>query len=553
MRARLALAGLLSAGVALAQGLWEERAPFPLLATEVSSAALDGRVYSLCGITPGNQSSNRLFVYDPAADAWAERAPLPIPLGVDHCNVATVGGKLYVVGAERIGRGFLSDRTLVYDPATDRWEQKSRMNIPRAASGVAVVGTKIYVAGGEGVERAGRAFEVYETETDRWLPLPDLPGTRTHLTAQAVGGKVYAIGGRIGGINDVRDSVFEYDPATNTWSAKAAMPTARGGLASGVIGGRIVVFGGEGPSGRPEATYDEVEEYDPAANAWRRLGPMPFPRHGFYGASTGDGRIYLPSGGPEAGATFSQRLDVFQAPPSEPPVFSAAGVVNAADFTSGLAPGSIAAIFGERLAVAEAAAAELPLPTRLGGAELRIGGRPAGLFYAGPGQINVLIPFDAPREGLWTLTNAGVNAPAVAVSLAEAAPALFTLDQSGAGQGAILIAGTGLPAGEGGRPARPGEAVEIFAAGLGPVTAPPAAGEPAGVDPLARTLLAVAARVGGREAEVVFAGLTPGLAGLYQVNALLADDIPSGDAVEVEIEVAGRVSNRVTLAIGAPE
>ena len=234
---RLASAALLTAAAALAQalGTWEPRAPFPLQATEVSAAALDGKVYVVCGITPDGLRSNRLFIYDAAADAWSEGARIPINLGADHCNFAAAAGKLYLLGAIRIGRGFLTNRTYEYDPAADRWTEIARMTVPRGASAVGVDSNLIYVAGGEAAQQSGTAFEAFDVATRRWALLPNLPETRTHLGGAAVNGKFYAIGGRIGGINSVRGDVFEYDPATQAWSRKSPMPTPRGGIAVGVI------------------------------------------------------------------------------------------------------------------------------------------------------------------------------------------------------------------------------------------------------------------------------------------------------------------------------
>ena len=97
-------------------GLWENRAPLPIAATEVSSAAIGDKVYLTCGITPDGLRSRRLFIYDTVRDAWSEGAPLPIALGADHCNLASVNGKLYFAGGIRIGRGFLTNQTFEYDP-----------------------------------------------------------------------------------------------------------------------------------------------------------------------------------------------------------------------------------------------------------------------------------------------------------------------------------------------------------------------------------------------------------------------------------------------------
>jgi uncharacterized protein (TIGR03437 family) len=62
-------------------------------------------------------------------------------------------------------------------------------------------------------------------------------------------------------------------------------------------------------------------------------------------------------------------------------------------------------------------------------------------------------------------------------------------------------------------------------------------------------LITVTATVGGRPAEVFFAGLTPGAVGLYQVNVKIPPDTPVGDAVEVTITQGTTTSNPATIAV----
>jgi N-acetylneuraminic acid mutarotase len=173
-------------GVCAGQGIWERRASYPLEATEVSAAAIDGRVYALCGLT-AEGATNALFLYDPATDRWTRRAPIPVS-GADHCNVAAAGGKLYLLG----GLGAVEGGTYEYDPVSDRWQLVAQMPTPRGASGVAAIGSRIYVGGGLAGGRSVAAFEVFDTATRQWTRLPEMPTARAHLTAQAAGGKFYA-------------------------------------------------------------------------------------------------------------------------------------------------------------------------------------------------------------------------------------------------------------------------------------------------------------------------------------------------------------------------
>jgi N-acetylneuraminic acid mutarotase len=163
---RLALVAIIAYGAfAQTAGVWETRARYPIQATEVSGTAIDASVYSVCGLT-AQGSTNRLFRYDPRTDSWTERASLPITGGADHCNVASAEGKLYVLGAIRVGSSFVDGSTWEYDPGLDRWERIGQMNAPRGASGVAAIGANIYVAGGLSATGSVADFEVFNVPRD---------------------------------------------------------------------------------------------------------------------------------------------------------------------------------------------------------------------------------------------------------------------------------------------------------------------------------------------------------------------------------------------------
>jgi len=537
------------------RGLWERRSPYPVRVTEVSGAAIGKKLYMLCGIAEPSPPP-ALYIYDTVYDTWSQGAPIPIAGGADHCNVAAVDGKLYLLGAIRIGTPFIDGNTYVYDPALDRWETVGRMNIPRGASGVAAIGKRIYVAGGLAQNgRVSSDFEVLDTETRLWAILGSMPTARDHLTAQTVGGKFYALAGRAGGLNSGISNTEEFDPATSIWRQRARIPVARGGVGSGVVFGRIVVFGGEGDSGDPRGTFEQTHAYDPLFDVWEELAPMNTPRHGLYGVTV-DNRIFAPGGGPLAGASYSNAHEVYYPPP---PVFPAvSAVVNAASYDQTLAPGSVISIGGTNLAIGEQAASTAPIPVSLNAVVVRIEGIRVPLFYAGPNQVNTLLPLDLPSLAGFTLSLVNVQADARPVritNMAEAAPGIFTLDYSGRGQGAVLVSGTALVAGPArpgaSRPARRGEYIEIYCTGLGRVTNPPEPGRPAGSSPYSETLLRPVVTIGGVEGRVTFSGLAPGFAGAYQVNVQVAAGTPVGNAVPLQLRMGaeGRLSNSVTIAV----
>jgi uncharacterized protein (TIGR03437 family) len=510
-------------------GTWEARAPFPILATEVSAAAIDDRVYVVGGYLE-NGSSNRLFIYDPFTDTWSEGAPLPIAGGVDHANVAALDGKLYFLGGIRIGEGFTTGRTFEYDPALNTWNERAPMPNPRGASGVAPLGGRIYVAGGLAGGASVRDLEAFDPAANSWTVLAAMPTARDHLTAQAVAGRFYAISGRRDG--EVLHANEEYNPATGTWTARAPIPTARGGIGSGSMGGRIQVIGGEGPSGTPQGTFEQNEEYDPSTNTWRTLAPLPTPRHGIYGATVEGRRLFVPSGGPQAGAFLSTAHEAFYLPPDSPPSVPAGGIVSSATFEAAVAPGSLAALFGATLSPAAQLAVRLPLPEQMNATSVLINGVPAPLLYAGEGQINFHIPTGTQAPATLVVRHAGVESTPQTLPLFPAAPGIFSASQDGRGQGAIVRHGTGALATPD-NPATAGEFLEIYCTGLGELAGAPAP----------------EVLIGGQPGEVTFFGEAPGFVGLNQINVRLPGGLAPGNALPVRIIHRGRTSNEVTIAV----
>ena len=96
-------------------------------------------------------------------------------------------------------------------------------------------------------------------------------------------------------------------------------------------------------------------------------------------------------------------------------------------------------------------------------------------------------------------------------------------------------------------PANIGETVVIYCTGLGDVTPAVQAGMPPTT--ASQTVNPVTVTIGGAQATVSYAGVTPGSPGLYQVNAIVPSGIATGDSIPVQITVAGQSSQTVTMAV----
>ena len=249
----------------------------------------------------------------------------------------------------------------------------------------------------------------------------------------------------------------------------------------------------------------------------------------------------------------AQIVGGLQANPTIPQVGEGA-VVSAASFAQQVpaAPGSLISIFGVEMAEGAGAAEAFPLSTQLAGTSVILGGQQLPLLFASGGQINAMVPYDIETNTEHQLVVQRGNSFTVPepVTVAPAQPAVFTQNQSGRGQGLVFVfTPDGLVLAEAATPAKAGEVIIIWCAGLGAVDQPVLAGEPAPSSPAARTGNTTSLTIGGVSAQVQFAGLAPGFSGLYQVNAVVPDGVAAGSDVPVVLTVAGQSSPIVTMAV----
>jgi uncharacterized protein (TIGR03437 family) len=226
------------------------------------------------------------------------------------------------------------------------------------------------------------------------------------------------------------------------------------------------------------------------------------------------------------------------------PTILQGGVVGAASpvsFTA-LAPGGIISIYGNLLADSSASAPGIPLPTTLGNTNVIIGGQSAPLYFASPGQINAVVPFGLNTNTAYSVLiqrDLALSSP-VAVNIADAQPGAFlsagsAIVEDSRGTAPVFLVTPSTPA-------QAGDVLVIYCAGLGVTNQPVADGAASPSSPLAQTQAPVTVSIGGQNANVLFAGLTPTLVGLYQVNVVMPAGVPPGTAVPVMLTAAGQTS-----------
>ena len=240
------------------------------------------------------------------------------------------------------------------------------------------------------------------------------------------------------------------------------------------------------------------------------------------------------------------RINGFQPPPGAP-VLSEGGAVNAAPnaATLPIAPGSLVSLYGAGIAATIAEASSLPLPATLANVTVYVNGFPAPLLFVSPGQINLQIPWElgigngtapiavivsgGPYVG--TRTGSPVNGTPsniISARVANASPGVFAIVQSS--DGSLTTT----------NPAGVDDVLIVYANGLGPVDSPVTTGGPPSV--LTRTIETPFVTIGGVPAEVLFSGLAPGFAGLYQMNLKVPAGVRAGSTIPLVVSTGGQTS-----------
>jgi uncharacterized protein (TIGR03437 family) len=227
------------------------------------------------------------------------------------------------------------------------------------------------------------------------------------------------------------------------------------------------------------------------------------------------------------------------------PVYSAGTIVNAPNYAPGpFAPNSIATIFGSGLARSSQGltAGDITnntLPMELNSTRVYVMDSPAPLLYVSSGQVNFLVPGNQLAGDVKIrVVREGLTGPEVTVTLLDAVPALFP---TAAGYAIAAHLDNSLIAPD--LPAMAGEVIVVYACGLGRTLPNPAPGAIPQSAAVIQRLSDLKVYLGGtaiKPASILYAGVTPGSAGLYQIDLVLPDGL--GADPEIRVAIADQFS-----------
>jgi uncharacterized protein (TIGR03437 family) len=229
--------------------------------------------------------------------------------------------------------------------------------------------------------------------------------------------------------------------------------------------------------------------------------------------------------------------------------FNSIAITSASSYSALITPSSIAVCFGQFVTAGNKthAASSLQLPLALGGISIFVDNQPAGLFFAGPTQINFAVPSGV-GEGMKRVevTDADGKHSEIEVPVARVAPGLFSARSDGHGTAAAQTTFDGVTyqnvSNSDGtqrevQPGSPQLTNVLVLYGTGWRNAPRSD---------------VRVKINNIPSRVVYAGQAPGYVGLDQANVHIPWQLSGCGSAEVIMTAGGQTANIVTIKIGGP-
>lgn len=232
--------------------------------------------------------------------------------------------------------------------------------------------------------------------------------------------------------------------------------------------------------------------------------------------------------------------------PAGKPVISA--IVSTADQVSPAATGGLISIWGSNLSNTSAGSG-FPLASSLGNACITANGELLPLFYVSPSLVNAQVPYDITGAAAIVVRSpAGVSDP-FSLTVQSTAPAIVADTSASPGMTIpyIIRQANGLlitPS----NPVHRGDTLWIYLTGMGQTTPPATAGVAASGSPLEIVNAPPTVTIGGASQSIVAAILTPGTAGVYQIQVTISQQTPLGLSLPLTVtQGAGSQTSQVRV------
>ena len=305
----------------VASNTWSTGAAMP----DVRSFAMsgynpgNGKIYVASGYNTGTVDSAQptTWEYDPVANSWANKAPIPHPVG--GAGQAIINGHLYVAGGRDASNTVIND-CQDYNIAADSWSTCASLPAPNNVPGSGVSAGKFYeFGGGNPFLRQGRMKDAllspdttgvtvaYDPAANTWSSAPSLNQARSFPGGTNVGDTLVAAGGYTGATTTNSTETMTPGgppppppppPPPGDWTAASPYPLNNVRYAFGQNGETMYVVGGVADGTR----VTDTNKYDATTDTWSPLAPIPVASEAPAGAYL-DGKLYVIEG--DTGDSFN--------------------------------------------------------------------------------------------------------------------------------------------------------------------------------------------------------------------------------------------------------
>jgi N-acetylneuraminic acid mutarotase len=254
-----------------AQGTWTQKA-----------SMLGNPRYNLLGFTIGENGyiaggtfgglsvTNDCQEFDPVANLWAEKSPMPAAFRAGAC----FAGGNYGYTTTGVNEAMFIEELYEYNVLGDNWASISTFpgEVRMFASGFNI-GRNGFISCGSYINLYPlNDLWQYDQLANTWIQKASLPGTeRSNATGFSAGTHGYIFGGTDGFV--VLNDLWEYNPGTDSWTQKTSLPgQGRTDAVAFTIGDNAYIMGGW-PGGGD--AFAEVWQYNISTDSWTQLPDFP--------------------------------------------------------------------------------------------------------------------------------------------------------------------------------------------------------------------------------------------------------------------------------------
>ena len=172
---------------------WSTKAPLPFSGYS-QAHVIDGKIFVI--------TQDFLYMYDPVTDSWTTKTSMPTSIMYNAFSVI-LDNKLLIVSTVTFYDIYNSEqKTIIYDPKTNTWDEKTAPDYFMIISGGGGAGVTtgryapigIYALGFTDTGSTALSNQVYDPKSDTWTFAKDMPTKQKEIGVAVVDDILYIIG-----------------------------------------------------------------------------------------------------------------------------------------------------------------------------------------------------------------------------------------------------------------------------------------------------------------------------------------------------------------------